>query len=307
MRFVGADEVHELCGWKELMAALAEFHRGPIPLVDRSELHHNAEGGVRQTYFNLPAWLPGQFLGTKCVTVFPANRSLPSVQALYVLFDGADGEPLAVFDATAMTYRKTAADSALGSELLSRRDSQVLLMVGAGALAPYLVAAHRAVRPSISRVLVWNRTRGRAFSMGEEVEDLELAVPTADIVCCATASTSPLVMGSWLRPGTHLDLVGAFAPDMRECDDEAVLRARLFVDSRMFAVDQPGDLGNPLRRGVIRADAVEADLFELCSGAYRLTRTDDDITLFKNGGGAHLDLFTAMHMWRIFSGGGRGA
>jgi ornithine cyclodeaminase len=297
MKTVTGQQVHDLCEWRGLVDALEEAHQGLVPMVDRSEIHHHAPDGTRQTYFNLPAWQPGVAMGTKVVTVFPANRTIPAVQALYTLFDGANGAPLAVMDATALTYRKTAADSALGSKLLSRPDAETLLMVGAGGLAPYLISAHRAIRPSIRRVLVWNRSPGRAAALGEEVTDLEAAVKSADIICCATASTVPLVEGRWLKPGTHLDLVGGFTPDMRECDDDAVKRARLFVDSRMFAIDQPGDLGNPLARGVISRDRIEADLFDLCGKGYNVNRQHHDITLYKNGGGSHLDLFTALYIF----------
>jgi ornithine cyclodeaminase len=231
---------------------------------------------------------------------------LPWVQALYPLFDGKNGAPLAVLDGTALTYRKTAADSALGSRLLSRPEPRTLVMVGAGSLSPYLIDAHRSLRPSIERVLIWNRNPAKAAklaeALGAEVAgDLERAVRDADIVCCATASTAPLVEGAWLKPGAHLDLVGSFTPEMRECDDEAVKRARLFVDSRWFAIDQPGDLADPLRRGVIRRQDVEADFFELCRDGYSVNRRDGDITLFKNGGGAHLDLFTALFIWQNLS------
>jgi len=304
MRFITADEVHEFCVWPALVDALAVAHRGPEPLVGRSELHHSM-GEVRDTYFNLPAWQPGVAMGTKIVTVFPTNPDkgpLPAVQALYTLFDGSDGRPLLVIDGTALTYRKTAADSALGSKLLSRPESETLLMVGAGALAPYLVAAHRAVRPGLRKTLVWNRRHDKAIGLaaeigGEPMEDLETAVRQSDIISAATASTAPLIKGEWLKAGAHLDLVGGFTPEMRECDDEAVRRASLFVDSRWFAIDQPGDLADPIRRGVITRDAVRADLFQLCKGAMTGRSTAGEITLFKNGGGAHLDLFTALHIW----------
>jgi ornithine cyclodeaminase len=121
-------------------------------------------------------------------------------------------------------------------------------------------------------------------------------------VCCATGATSPLIDGCWLKVGAHLDLVGGFTPEMRECDDDCVRRARLFVDSRAFAIDQTGDLGDPIRRGIIARDRIEADLFELCGGQHGLVRRPDDITLFKNAGGAHLDLFTALHIWSRLTG-----
>jgi len=304
MRFITADEVHEFCAWPALVDALAAAHRGPEPLVGRSELHHSV-GDIRDTYFNLPAWQPGVAMGTKIVTVFPANPDkgpLPAVQALYTLFDGSDGRPLLVIDGTALTYRKTAADSALGAKLLSRPESETLLMVGAGALAPFLVAAHRAVRPSLRKTLVWNRRHDKAIALaadigGESVEDLAAAVHQSDIISTATASTLPLIKGEWLKAGAHLDLVGGFTPEMRECDDEAVRRSSVFVDSRWFAIDQPGDLADPIRRGVISRDAVRADLFQLCKGAMTGRSTAGEITLFKNGGGAHLDLFTALHIW----------
>lgn len=305
MRFVSAEDVHRLCAWTKLCDALAEAHKGPEPKVDRSEIHWERDGH-RETYFNLPAWQPGVAMGTKVVTVFPGNRDLPAVQALYPLFDGATGAPLGVLDGTALTYRKTAADSALGSRLLSNPDARILLMVGAGSLAPYLIDAHRAVRPGIEKVYVWNRDRAKAERLAHEVkgriaDDLEEVAGRADIISCATSATVPVIKGEWLKPGAHLDLVGGFTPEMRECDDEAVRRARLFVDSRWFAIEQPGDLGDPLRRGVITREDIEADLFELCRDGYEIKRQPDDITLFKNGGGAHLDLFTAMFIWRNLS------
>jgi ornithine cyclodeaminase/alanine dehydrogenase-like protein (mu-crystallin family) len=135
-----------------------------------------------------------------------------------------------------------------------------------------------------------------AAGMAATVSELEPAARQADIVSCATASTAPLVQGDWLKPGTHLDLVGGFTPEMRECDDTCVRRARLFVDSRWFAIDQTGDLGDPISRGVIARDKVEADLFDLCAHRGTIERRPEDITLFKNAGGAHLDLFTALHI-----------
>jgi alanine dehydrogenase len=311
MKVIAADVVHALCDWPALVDALAEGHRGPRPLTGRVGLETELRGH-RQSYLNLPAWLPGIAMGTKLVNVIPDNPErcpdVPAIQAAYVLFDGDDGSPLAHIDGTALTYRKTAADSALGARLLVRPDPHVLLSVGAGGLAPYLARAHLAVRPALATVLVWNRTRRRAEAMAaglrgegidaEVTDDLEGAVRRADVVTCSTAATAPLVKGEWLKPGAHLDLVGAFTPDMRECDDAAVRRARLFVDARQFAIDQPGDLASPIARGIIARGDIEADLFDLCQPGYKVARQRDDVTLFKNGGGGHLDLMTALYIWR---------
>ncbi len=314
MRIVSGAEVHRLCDWRKLVAALAEGHLGPRPLTGRAGLEIE-QRGERQSYLNLPAWLPGIAMGTKLVTVIPDNPDRfcdkPAVQAAYVLFDGNDGSPLGLIDGTALTYRKTAADSALGAILLAREDPEVLTLVGAGGLAPYLARAHLALRPSINKVLVWNRSRPRAEAVvaglraddvdAEATDDIEAAVHRADIVSCCTASTEPLVKGEWLKAGSHLDLVGAFTPDMRECDDAAVKRARLFVDSFEYAVDKPGDLGSPIARGIISRDDIEADLFDLCRPGFDVKRRGDDVTLFKNGGGGHLDLMTALYIWRALA------
>lgn len=311
MRVVSGEDVHRLCQWRGLAAALAESHRGPRPLTARAGLDIEMRG-TRQTYLDLPAWLPGIAMGSKLVTVIPDNPDrrpgLPAIQAAYVLFDGDDGRPLALIDGTALTYRKTGADSALGAMLLAREDVEVLALIGAGGLAPYLARAHLAARPSLSRVLVWNRTATRAAQVSkdlraegveaETVADIEAAVRAGDVISCCTASEVPLVRGEWLKAGSHLDLVGAFTPDMRECDDEAVLRARLFVDSREFALDQPGDLASPISRGLISREDVEADLFDLCQAGYDVRRKDNDVTLYKNGGGGHLDLMAALYIWR---------
>ena len=313
LRVVTAAEVHEFCAWEGLIEALARSHRGPKPLVGRVCLD-GAEGPNCQRYIDIPAWQPGVAMGSKLITLMPGNpdrTGLPAIQALYALFDGRDGSPLAAIDGTALTYRKTAADSGLGSRLLSRPEADVLLMVGAGGLAPYLVAAHLAARPSLKTVLVWNRRMDKAEALARglaaagvaaSASELEPAARQADVISCATASTEPLIDGRWLKPGAHLDLVGGFAPEMRECDDACVERARLFVDSRMFAIEQTGDLGNPLRRGVIAPDRIEADLFELCTGSRSVQRRPDEITLFKNAGGPHLDLFTALHIWSGLTG-----
>ncbi len=307
MRVISGDRVHELLDFKALVGALREAHCGPLPLVERAEQHHDPGTGHPQSFLNLPAWIPGRAMGIKSITVIPGNereRGLPTVHAVYLVFDGTSGQPLASIDGTVLTYYKTAADSALGCELLARQDAKTLLMCGAGAMAKPLIDAHRSVRPSIERVLIWNRTAGKAAALAEQlggvealaVGELEPAAREADLISCAMSSTEPYIDGAWLKPGCHLDLVGSFTPEMRESNDTAVQRASVFVDSRWFAIHEPGDIADPLSRGIIAETDILADLFELCTGAHTGRRTSDEITLFKNGGGAHLDLFTALHL-----------
>ncbi|MBM3567802.1 MAG: ornithine cyclodeaminase family protein [Alphaproteobacteria bacterium] len=248
----------------------------------------------------MPAWRPGGAMGVKIVTVFPDNRKhgLDSVLGTYLLLDAVTGAVRAVMDGRVLTLHRTGAASALASDYLSRADAATLLMVGAGALAPHLIRAHRAARPSLKRVLVWNRTAQRARELasrvgGEAVADLAAAVSTADIVSCATLSPTPLIRGQWLKPGTHLDLVGGFTPAMREADDDTVRRARIFVDTMGGALTEAGDLTAPLAAGTIERGAVLADLHDLARGRHPGRRSAEEITLFKSVGSAIEDLAAA--------------
>jgi ornithine cyclodeaminase len=259
----------------------------------------------------MPAWTEAgeRLLGCKVATVFPDNvkAGKPSVFGSYLLMSGETGEPLACMDGTRLTLWRTAAASALAARFLAREDASHLLMIGAGALAPHLVRAHRAVRP-ITRVTLWNRTRSRAIKTAfafstdgidaEVADELEAAVRQADVVSCATLSPSPLVRGAWLKKGAHVDLVGAFTPAMREADDEAVRRARVFVDTRAGAPKGSGDIAIPLKKKVIAAKDIQADLFELCRGTNKGRRRAAEITLFKSVGTAIEDLAAAMLVWR---------
>ena len=295
--FLDRAAVARLAPYGELVEHLYRSHLDPPAHVRRVVY---SPPGSQEVFMGLPAWQPGSSLGVKLVTVFPDNpvvSGLPSVQAVYVLFDGRDGKPLAIMDGTELTYRKTSADSALGSRLLSRPDSRTLLMVGAGGLAPHLIAAHREVRPSLHRLLVWNRTRSKAERLaeaagGEVADNLDEAVSMADIISTATMTTEPLIKGELLQPGAHLDLVGAFLPHCREVDDDVIRRATIFVDSRDAAVHECGDLVIPLESGLITEQDIQADLFELCGGQSPGREDRTQITMYENGGGGHLDLMT---------------
>jgi ornithine cyclodeaminase len=288
------------------------------PLIDRIEetfregctvpvRHHHtipAIGEADATLLLMPAWRDGNFVGVKVVTIFPGNsaRGLPAISASYLLFDGSTGVLQALLDGSELTSRRTASASALASRYLSRPDSSRLLMVGTGTMAPHLVCAHACARP-IRQVAIWGRSPEKAKSLaaalgGSDLEashvvDLEAAVGEADIISCATLATEPLILGGWLRSGQHLDLVGAFTPQMAEADDAAIARARVYVDTREGALVESGELVGALERGVIGADDIHGDLFDLTRGAIAGRSGSDEITLFKSVGTALEDLAAA--------------
>ena len=237
--------------------------------------------------------------GVKIASIFPSNADA-SVQSIYVLFNDR-GTPEVVMGAEPLTWFKTACDSALASRYLSRPDAEHLLMVGAGSMAPHLIAAHRAVRPSIRRVSIWNRSSARAQDLASRLPDASVAardaladtVADSDIISVATLSNQPLIKGEWLPDGVHLDLVGAYRPDMREVDNTALTASRIFVDSRHTIDHEIGELAIPLAAGVITHSDVCGDLYELCGGRAAGRRSPLERTVFKNGGGGHLDLMAA--------------
>jgi ornithine cyclodeaminase/alanine dehydrogenase-like protein (mu-crystallin family) len=316
MRLISAETLDELLDFPALIDALASAFRDDFTAPIRH--HHVIErAGRPATHLLMPAWTNDarsveKFLGTKIVNVFPDNgaRSLPAVLGLYVLQSGETGQPLAVMDGARLTQWRTAAASALAARYLSPPRARKLLIVGAGALAPFLVRAHRAVRP-LEIISVWNHRRQSAERLVDTLtreglqaavaDDLETAVCDADVISCATLSTTPLVKGAWLRPGQHLDLVGAFNLSMREADDAALQRARVFIDTGA-ALEEGGDVARGLAAGAIRRTDIVADLAALCRGAAG-RQNEKDITLFKSVGTAIEDLAAAMLVWRRASAG----
>lgn len=313
MRYISAAELDAKLEFPPLVEALRELFRRGVDHARSIHLNQPLTDGRQNDWLLLPAWQFGRHMGIKLVSVFPGNeaKGLASVQGLYVLFDGQNGLPVAAIDGAAITLWKTAANSALAATYLARTNARALLMVGAGALAPYLARAHCAVRP-IARVMVWNRTPGNAERMAaalmrqglatEVVNDLAAAIGQADIVSCATMANEPVIKGRWLHPGIHLDLVGGYRPDMREADDDAVRRAHIFIDAWFTAGDHCGDICAPLAAGIIAKDAV-TDTFQLARGERPGRQSDDEITLFKSGGGGHEDLGTAQHILTRLGGG----
>jgi ornithine cyclodeaminase len=256
----------------------------------------------------MPAWRSGEFLGVKIATIHPGNTemNLPSVHASYLLLNAGTGEPVAILDGTELTLRRTGASSALASRYLSRQDSAVFLMVGTGKLAPHLVAAHAAVR-NFDEVMLWGRRPGAAAELAANlaatlapapftltvVDDLEGAVRRADIICCATLATQPLIRGRWLLPGQHLDLVGAFRPDMSEADTDALMRAQVYVDTLAGATTEAGEIIQAMQGGLLDRSDILGDLFSLTRGTCPGRQSDDAITLFKSVGSALEDLAAA--------------
>jgi alanine dehydrogenase len=317
---------------KILSAAEVDAALDDLALIDRLDAlflrgcempprHHHTvaqptgPGSADAMLLLMPAWTRGasSHLGIKVVTVFPDNgkRALPSIYGQYLLLDGTTGQTVALLDGTMLTKRRTACASGLASRYLSRPDSRRLLMIGTGALAPDLIRVHAKVRP-IEDVAIWGRRPERAESLAKElarslpqalgrsmtvraVADRQQAVGRADIVSCATLSRTPLVEGDWLGEGQHIDLVGAYTPDMRESDDTAVRRAQVYVDTRAGALKEGGDIVQPLANGTIGADDVIGDLFELSRGQRSGRRPGDNstITLFKSVGAALEDLAAA--------------
>lgn len=267
-----------------------------VPLRHRHDIAQ--PDGTTAALLLMPAWRAHGLFGVKVVSVFPGNgaRGLPAVAASYLLCDGETGEHLALIDGSEITRRRTAAASALAGSFLAREDARSLLIVGSGHIGGLMAEAYRAVRP-IERVMVWNiRPAGAerlAAKLGAEaVTDLAAAVRQADIVSCATLSREPLVRGEWLRPGTHLDLIGGFTPAMREADDAAVCRARVFIDTDA-ALAESGDLIDPIAHGVLRREDIAGSLFSLCRGETPGRRDAQEITLFKSVGSALEDLAAA--------------
>jgi ornithine cyclodeaminase len=305
--FISAAAIDQTLTYPALVDALRHAFAADWTVPVR---HHHAvpiPGEADQTLLLMPAWEGGKSVGIKIVTITPGNgaRNLPAVQGIYLLMDGATGAPKALLEGKTLTVRRTAAASALAASFCARQDASVHLMVGAGALSLPLTEAHRAVRP-IAQTLLWARDAAKAATKAEELRragiavavatDLEAAAREADIVSCATLSAEPLIRGAWLKPGAHLDLVGAYLPELRESDDEAVKRSTLFVDTRAGALKEGGDLLQPLKAGIIKESDVAAELADLCKGRHPGRKSDTEITLFKSVGTAIEDLAAAKLM-----------
>ena len=276
MQIIDAETLEELLDFPALIEALREMFC--LGCESPTRHHHTVDvpGGASGSLFLMPAWQANGMMGVKNVTIFADNakRNLSSVLGLYYLMDASSGEPLALIEGTVLTRWRTAAASALASDYLSRHNSERLLMVGSGSLAPHLIQAHASVRP-IREVRIWSRTKAHAEALAANLDapglkltandDLEGSAAWADIISCATLSEAPLIQGGWLKAGVHLDLVGAFRADMRETDDKAMARARIYVDTKGGALAEGGDIFLAIQSGAISEADIQADLHALAS------------------------------------------
>lgn len=313
MLVLNEEQTRAALPWGELIEAIEQMFRSDCVMPVRH--HHDMEvpGEATAVMLLMPAWVPGDHIGVKILNLFPDNhlRSLPTIIGRYLLSSGKTGEMLAIVEGGELTARRTAATSALAARYLASPHAETMLMVGTGRLSLNLMQAHAITRP-LKRFFIWGRNRskaeetvGQARALGIDVlivDDLAEAVRRADIVSCATLSSEPLIRGEWLKPGAHLDLVGAFKPSMRESDDEAVRRSSVFVDTRAGAMKEGGDIVQPLQSGVLTRDDIKAELADLVHGRHPGRGGADEITLFKSVGAALEDLAGAILAYRHASG-----
>ncbi len=303
--FIGFDEMDNILKWQDITDAMLAGHRLPKASVADGFVYRGDD-----TLLSRSAWIDGLGVLVKSATIVPKNnpKGIPMINGGVMLFDDETGQLEAFVDFHLVTKWKTAGDSLLGAKLLARSDSRNILIVGAGTVSCNMIAAYATIFPEAC-FTVWNRSPMNAQKMVAKLSDqfdishttdLAEAVNRADIINCATMSTDPIIDGAWLRNGQHLNLIGAYRPDMREVNDLALQKAKIFVDSKETTINHIGELKIPIESGVISESDVRADYYDIASGAFP-TANEVDITLFKNGGGAHLDLMTAkliLQKWR---------
>lgn len=281
-----------ILSWRDLTNAIQLGHE-----LNKAEISDTFLYRRDDTLLSRSAWIDGMGIAVKCATIFPGNKNFkkPAINGAVNLFDDKTGQLSAVIDFHLVTKWKTAGDSILAAKLLARPNSRNILILGAGTVAYTLRQAYGNFFPD-AHFSVWNRTSGRAekfaasFPNTMAVNDLEKAISNADIISAATMSSEPLINGKWLKPGQHIDLIGAYRPDMREADDITLKRSKIFVDSFETTIDHIGELKIPIASAAIEREDVLSDFYNI--EAFHRS-SDDEITLFKNGGGAHLDLMTA--------------
>ncbi|MCP4325401.1 MAG: ornithine cyclodeaminase family protein [Alteromonadales bacterium] len=307
MKVISAEQVQQHLNFEELIPLLRHSFSRPFAMPQR-QVHALApeQSENHDAFALLPSWNE-EVIGNKMFTYFPGNakkHDLPGLFSKVMLFKRQTGEPLALVDGTSVTYWRTAAISALASQLLSCDDAEHLMLFGTGNLASYLVKAHLSVR-DLNKVTLWGRNIDKVNTLITEFSalypnitfvascDIDNEIPTADIIVCATGSKTPLFNGNRLSAGTHVDCLGNHITDARECDTATVARARVFVDSLTNTINEAGELLIPIAEGNFRKDAIIAELADMCKKPELLRQSNDEITLFKSVGTAISDLVAA--------------
>jgi ornithine cyclodeaminase len=300
VKFFGPEAVAAALPWDELIMAIEDIVVDEQAVAPERTVH--GLGGDAALLMK-PGWVVGDVIAVKVVSFFPDNGvlELPTINAGVLLFDGTNGTCLGACDGNELTTRRTAAASAVAAKRLARTDARRLLVIGTGALSPMTAQAHAAVR-DFEQIEIWGRSTFKAIRVVEELKDagytatvaadLDESVAAADVITCVTGSTTPIVRGELLSPGTHVDLIGSFTPAMRETDDDVIRRASVWVDTRTDGI-LAGDIAQPLASGLLSMDDIRGDLRELVSGASIGRRDDDEITLFKSAGIALEDVAAA--------------
>ncbi|TDT73221.1 ornithine cyclodeaminase [Litoreibacter halocynthiae] len=290
---IGFEEGEAAISWAGLTNALAAGHTLPKAAIGDTFLYRDPD-----TLLSRSAWIDGLGVAVKSATIFPGNKAArrPAVNGSVSMFSDKTGELEALVDFHLVTKWKTAGDSLYAAKLLANPDPDTILVIGTGTVAGNMIDAYRSAFPH-ARFTVWGRNTEYATTFAEAngataILDLADAVQQAQIICTATMTTTPILKGEWLQAGQHLDLIGAYRPDMREVDDKAMQRAKLFVDSFETTLDHIGELKIPLESGAIQRGDVLGDFYTPSA----FTRSPDDITICKNGGGAHLDLMTCRYI-----------
>jgi len=311
MLIIPDEKIIEHLGYKELIDALREIFQSDYTMPIRHHHFYNTPEGDENTLILMPVW-NSEYMGMKQVTVAPANanRNMPSIFAQYILSNSKTGEPLAMMNATELTARRTACTSALAASYLCRENAENLLIVGGGKVAQHLAQAHLAVR-NFKKVSVWMRNTAKMEKFiaslkaqgipAEAVTSLEESARQADLIACATLSKTAIIKGDWVKPGTHLDLIGSHKPDTRETDDETIRKSSLFVDSRAGALHETGELVLPIAEGIITENDVKADIVELIKGIHPGRTSSEEITLFKSAGLAIEDLAAALLVYKRYN------
>jgi 1-pyrroline-2-carboxylate reductase [NAD(P)H] len=304
MKIISAEEVHNALKYPDLLDTLQEAYAGQFTMPQRKVFLLDENSGSHDAFALLPSWNEN-VIGVKAFTYFPENEAPnKSLYSKILLFDRKVGEPIALIDGTSVTFWRTAGVSALASRFLSRENSETLLLLGSGNLAPYLIKAHVSVRP-IKNVIIWSRTKANAQKMCSQMaaemsdinfevaDDVETSCPKADIIVAATGSPDIIVRGEWVKEGTHTDFLGKHHATKRECDTDLVLKSKVYVDTYVNCYSEAGEVLVPIEEGAITKEDIKGELAELCAGKAELRTSDSEITLFKSVGSALSDLVAA--------------